>query len=139
MRLPLSFTTLALPLRRKTLSVFLALLAVTCFNTTAALAQERIRSSEAGQYVGKKVTVCGQVASTNFAARSRGRPTFLNLDRPYPNQIFTVVIWGENRAKFGGSPEQLYRSRRICVTGTVSTYRGQPQIVASDPSQIITD
>jgi len=132
------FTRLAF-LRTESLSVLLALLLTTSFQITAALAQERIRPSDAERYIGKRVAVCGQVASANFAARSRGRPTFLNLDRPYPNQIFTIVIWGENRVKFGGSPEQVYRGRRICVTGTISAYRGQPQIVASDPSQIITE
>jgi hypothetical protein len=60
-------------------------------------AQERISPAEAGKYVGKNATVCGQVASSNFASRSRRQPTFLNLDRPYPNQIFTALIWGENR------------------------------------------
>src|SRR3989338_212594 len=117
------FTRLAF-LRTESLSVLLVLLLTTSFQTTVALTQERIRPSDAERYIGKRVTVCGQVASANFAARSRGRPTFLNLDRPYPNQIFTIVIWGENRVKFGGSPEQLYRSRRICATGTISTYRG---------------
>ncbi len=123
-------------LRTESLSILLVLVLIASFQTTAALAQERIRPSDAERYIGKRVTVCGQVASANFAARSRGRPTFLNLDRPYPNQIFTIVIWGDNRAKFGSSPEQFYRGRRICVMGTISSYRGQPQIVASDPSQI---
>ena len=111
------------------LSLFVLLL-------STAVAQEKVSPSEAAKLVGKKATVCGQVASANFAARSRGRPTFLNLDRPYPNQIFTVVIWGQNRAKFSPAPESAYRAKRICVSGTISSYRGQPQIVVSDPSQI---
>jgi hypothetical protein len=41
-----------------------------------------------------------------YAERTRGRPTFLNLDKPYPEQVFTILIWGESRAKFG-APEQL--------------------------------
>jgi len=35
-----------------------------------------------------KTTVCGEVASTHYAVRSRGNPTFINLDKAYPNQIF---------------------------------------------------
>ena len=44
-------------------------------------AQQRILTSEAAKYVGKKATVCGQVASTNYAESNKGSPTFLNLDR----------------------------------------------------------
>ena len=58
------------------------------------LAQERISPSEAKNYVGKSVTVCGKVASTAYATQAAGRPTFINLERPYPNQPFNVVIWG---------------------------------------------
>jgi hypothetical protein len=101
-----------------------------------ASAWGQITPSEASGYIGKRETVCGQVASANFAARSKGRPTFLNLDRPYPNLIFTVVIWGSDRAKFEDAPERTYSGKKICVTGTISSYRGVPQIVVSDPSQI---
>jgi hypothetical protein len=101
-----------------------------------AQAQEWIKPSDALRYVGRAATVCGQVASTNFATRSRGRPTFLNLDRPYPNHIFTVVIWGENRDRFSEAPEQAYRSKRMCVTGTITTSRRLPQILVGNPSQI---
>lgn len=37
--------------------------------------------------------MCGVVASTKHVSTSKGRPTFLNLDKPYPDQPFTVVIW----------------------------------------------
>jgi micrococcal nuclease len=62
----------------------------------------------------------------------------LNLDKPYPQQIFTVVIWGSTRGKFG-MPETDYKGKRICVTGKVAEYRGVPEIVADDPHQIILD
>lgn len=101
-----------------------------------ALAQERITPAEASKYVGKTVTVCGKVCSATNATRSKGRPTFLNLDRAYPNQIFTALIWGENRGKFSTPPERAYNGERICVTGTVSSYRSQAQIVVKNPSQI---
>jgi hypothetical protein len=73
----------------------------------------------------------GLAASTRYAATSRGKPTFLNLDKPYPIHVFTVLIWGENRAKFE-TPEEKYRDRQICVTGKITEYRGPPEIVLSD-------
>ena len=55
------------------------------------------------------------VASSKFAQDSNRSPTFLNLDRPYPNQVFTAVIWGADRGKFKESPEVAFQrtSRRV--------------------------
>ena len=100
-----------------------------------ALAQTSISAADAKNHVGERATVCGEVASTHYAASSRGNPTFINLDKPYPNQIFTVLIWGTNRPKFG-DPEEVYRSKHICVTGKISDYKGAPEIIAYEPSQI---
>ena len=80
-------------------------------------------------------TVCGEVATGRYAERTRGRPTFLNLDKPYPDQVFTILIWGESRAKFG-TPEQSLLHKRVCVSGSIREYGGKPEIVASEPSQI---
>ena len=99
------------------------------------LAQTSISAAEAKNHVGERATVCGEVASVHYAARSRGNPTFINLDKPYPNQIFTVLIWGSDRPKFG-DPEEAYRSKHICVTGKISDYKGVPEIVAREPEQI---
>jgi len=99
------------------------------------LAQTSISAAEAKKHVGEKATVCGEVASTHYATSSRGNPTFINLDKSYPNQIFTVLIWGTNRPKFG-DPEEAYRSKHICVTGKISDYKGVPEIIAYEPSQI---
>jgi hypothetical protein len=67
--------------------------------------------------------------------RSQSQPTFLNLDEPYPRQIFTIVIWGGDRAKFG-EPEKTYRDKSVCVSGRIRDFRGVPEIAASAPSQI---
>ncbi|MGA2336748.1 MAG: hypothetical protein ABSG08_15380 [Terriglobales bacterium] len=102
---------------------------------TLVHAQSSISAAEAKNHVGEKTTVCGDVASAHYAARSRGNPTFINLDQPYPNQIFTVLIWGSDRPKFG-DPEGAYRDKHICVTGKISDYKGVPEIIAYEPSQI---
>ena len=96
---------------------------------------KRITAAEAKDHVGERATVCGQVASTRYADRSKGQPTFLNLDAAYPRQIFTIVIWGSDRSKLG-EPEKEYRDRRVCATGVIKSYRGRPEIDASDPRQI---
>ncbi len=123
-------------MRRITTVSIAVIVFLACYLTSPA--QERITPADAANYVGKNVTVCGKVASATYAARSKGRPTFLNLDRPYPNQIFTALIWGESRGKFSTPPDKAYSGKQICVTGVISTYRNQPQIVVKEPSQIST-
>lgn len=100
-----------------------------------AYGQNSITAAEAKNHIGENATVCGQVESTHYAFRARGQPTFINLDKPYPSPIFTIVIWGSERPKFG-TPEEKYSGKHICVTGRISLYRGAPETVASEPSQI---
>ncbi len=100
------------------------------------LAGEVITTSQAIQYVGTNQTVSGRVVSVRYAAGSKGKPTFLNLDKPYPEQIFTVVIWGSDRSKFPEPPEKLYQGKKIRVTGLIKVYRGIPEITISSPEQI---
>ncbi len=80
--------------------------------------------------------MCGKVASTHFASKSKGEPTFLNLDEPYPKEVFTVLIWGSDRAKFG-TPEAKYKDAQVCVTGKITSHREKPEIIATEPSQIV--
>jgi DNA/RNA endonuclease YhcR with UshA esterase domain len=125
-------------MKRKVTRLFLVaslVIAATLCIWTQTLVAENMTAAEAKNHIGETATVCGEVASMRYAASSRGQPTFINLDKPYPNQIFTVVIWGSDRAKFG-EPENTYRDKSVCVTGRIREYRGVPEVVASGPGQI---
>jgi DNA/RNA endonuclease YhcR with UshA esterase domain len=108
-----------------------------CLFTVFAVGQgnKKIPASEAGQHIGEHAAVCGVVASSRYLSNSRSKPTFLNLGRPYPNQDYTVVIWPEDRPQFG-RPEDTYLGKNICVTGEISSYRGMPEVVVRNPTQI---
>jgi DNA/RNA endonuclease YhcR with UshA esterase domain len=122
--------------RRKALVILILVIASLTFQAQwGAAATSTLTSAEASRHTGEAATVCGTVASATYAARSRGGPTFLNLDKPYPDHIFTIVIWREHRAAFG-NPETRYAGKRLCVSGVITDYRGRPQIVVRDPSQI---
>jgi DNA/RNA endonuclease YhcR with UshA esterase domain len=95
----------------------------------------KISAAQASSHVGEQAVVCGLVASAKYAARSKGTPTFINLDEPYPNEVFTALIWGEDRPKFG-RPEDMLYGKRICVSGIVESYRGVPEIVVRTTRQI---
>lgn len=101
-----------------------------------AVAQSgHITAAEAKNHVGEKATVCGKVVSARFAKESKGQPTFLNLDQPFPNHIFTIVVWGSDREKFGAI-EVKYSVKEVCVTGKISNFQGKPEIAVDDPNQI---
>jgi hypothetical protein len=96
--------------RRKTMRLMTAAGLVLLCATTAA---QTIPASEAAKHVGERGTVCGRIASEHKSTSSRGTPTFINLDKPYPNQVFTVLTWESNRAKVGAIPCCAPRARSL--------------------------
>ena len=111
------------------------LLGLAALIQTGPASAQTITAAEAKNHIGETATVCGKVVSAHYAASSRSRPTFLNLDEPYPRQVFTIVIWGSDRAKFS-KPEETYQGKYACATGKITEYRGVPQVVATEPAQI---
>jgi len=116
--------------------IILSIFSIHIYTNTIEAKQEHVTADEAKNYIGHIKSVCGKVASTKYAIKSRGEPTFLNLDKPYPNHIFIVLIWGSNRHKFSNPPEVYYREKSICVTGLIQSYKGIPEIIIEEPKQI---
>jgi hypothetical protein len=94
-----------------------------------------LAAEDAVHHVGETATVCGAVASAKFDAELQSQPTFLDFGKPYPDQVFTAVIFGADRTKFG-SPEISLRGKRVCVTGKIQDQHGLPEIVLGDPKQL---
>ena len=109
---------------------FLLFVALTTLGMQARTAT--ISAKDASSHIGERATVCGVVASTHRARSA----TFLNLDKPYPNHIFTAVIFADDRGAFG-SPEVTLSGKRICVRGKIKKYKGHAEIILKNPSQII--
>ena len=74
------------------------------------------------------MTVCGRIASEHIATSSRATPTFIYLDKPYPDRVFAVLVWESDRASVGAIPS----SGMLCATGVIASYRGTPEIVVKD-------
>jgi micrococcal nuclease len=89
---------------------------------------------EAVDHVGE-TAVCGLVASARYVPQAPQSPTFLDLGKPFPNQIFSVVIFGSDRSKFG-APETSMLDNSICVTGTIFLYQGKPKTILHDLRQL---
>lgn len=86
---------------------------------------------EAAKHVGQKAIVKGRIIGT----RNTGTICFLNFHPNYREHL-SLVIYGENFAKFPTSPETLYKDKDVEVTGFITQYQGRPQIIVSDPSEI---
>ncbi len=85
---------------------------------------------------GKEARICGKVVSTH---RSKKGNVFLNLDKSFPNQIFSVSIWKSDVVNFSYKPEVFLKSRLVCVTGKISDYQGVPSMNVARPEQIEVD
>ena len=89
------------------------------------LPRGHFNTKQAKLYVGQgdKITVCGKVVS---ARRSRKGNILMNLDRAYPNEVFTVFIRKENLANFSYDPEEAWKGKYIKVTGEVAELGSTP-------------
>lgn len=72
---------------------------------------------------GQKKEICGTVVSTHY---SKNKHTFLNLDKAFPNQIFSLTIWNSNLHNFSYQPHIELKNKKVCVKGKISDNKGVP-------------
>jgi len=116
------------------------LVAILFFNATTpglAVDYEIVPANEAIHYVGELATVCGTIVDTRYSVKSRGRPTYLNFEQPYPDNLFTAVVWGEHRKNFDYPPEKL-KGKQVCVYGMVSLHKKKARMKLVLPKQVIS-
>jgi endonuclease G len=99
------------------------------------LAKGRYNTLQAYEFADtkKKIEVCGTVVST---FKSKNNNIFVNLDKKYPNTIFTLTIWARNAANFSYPPEQDLLNERICVKGEVNMRENVMQMNLINEKQI---
>jgi hypothetical protein len=85
---------------------------------------------EAGDYLGKEITVKGFVADVYQSEKV----AYLNFVQKFPNNPFTAVIFASRFSSFKDIGK--YEMQDVEVTGRVSTFKGKPQIILDGPSQI---
>lgn len=90
----------------------------------------------AGKIMGKgtQVTVVGTVVS---ARRSRKGNILINLDRRFPNQIFTVFIRKSDVLNFAYDPEKELVGKQIYVTGAVESLGGTATMYVKREDSIV--
>ncbi|MBC7933931.1 MAG: DNA/RNA non-specific endonuclease [Rhizobacter sp.] len=94
------------------------------------LAQEKLErnhfnTSIAKQWVGQnqEVSVCGTVVGARL---SRAGNVLINLDKQFPNQVFTVFVKKEDIVNFNYDLTEVLKNKVICVKGKVMNQGGTP-------------
>ncbi len=83
------------------------------------LSKKQINTIQAYDYIdsGKNIEVCGTVVSTH---KSKKGNVFVNLDKQFPNQVFTLTIWSRASENFSYPPNTELQSKRVCAYGKVT-------------------
>ena len=108
-----------------------------CLMSSVFFAQDTISAGQTTDFVDKIVLVKGKVAS--FRAAKDGKNTnYLNIDKPYPNAEFTVVL-SNNYLLEKSIKIEDFDQKNICVYGKITIYKNDPKKVPQmfNPDKII--
>lgn len=99
------------------------------------LGKDRYNTLQAYDFIdtGKKVEICGTVVST---FKSKKNNVFVNLDKKFPNTVFTLTIWARSQANFSYPPEKELLNLKVCARGEVSRREGVMQMNITNEKQI---
>lgn len=99
------------------------------------LPKNHFNTVQAKLYSGKneRIEVCGTVVSTKLSSKGN---VFLNLDKAFPNQIFTVSIFKDNLSNFSYAPHEELVGKTICVSGKVNDFNGTPSMSVENEQSI---
>jgi DNA/RNA endonuclease YhcR with UshA esterase domain len=89
-------------------------------------------AAEAAKHVGETATITDKVDGVHQSGKDN---IFLNMGGKYSNQAFTAFIPSASAAQF--SNPQQYEGKTVAVSGKITLYRGKPEIIVTNVSQII--
>lgn len=78
-------------------------------------------------------TVCGKVVSTKKIKKGH---VFIDLDKKFPNQVFSVTIFTSSIKNFDYEPEVFLLNQEVCFTGKVGEYHDTPSMVIDHGKQV---
>lgn len=81
----------------------------------------------------KKHTVCGKVVSTKKHKKGH---VFVDLDKKFPHQVFSVSIFESSIKHFDYEPEVYLLNRNVCFTGKIGEYNDTPNMIIEHSKQV---
>ncbi|MGD0207086.1 MAG: hypothetical protein ABSC89_05720 [Verrucomicrobiota bacterium] len=97
---------------------------------TDTSARLKIGAGEADKHYDQEMIVTGKVAQVTI----RPTVTFLNLDKPFPNSPFTVVIFHGHSSFFGDA--NALKGKSIEIRGKIKNYNDKPEIALDSTNQL---
>lgn len=82
---------------------------------------------------GRKHTVCGNVVSTKKHKKGH---VFINLDKKFPNQVFSLSIFESNIKNFDYEPEIYLINKQVCFKGEIGEYGNTPNMIIEHSKQV---
>lgn len=100
--------------------------------TNQIMAKEiKIEAYKTSFYVGSSVMACGTLAQVKHTPKVH----YLNIDKPYPNQSVTFLVWENNyrwfKQRFGSIDNMI--GKRFCARGKIEEYNNGLQIKVNNP------
>jgi len=95
-----------------------------CYNTIMAKGQ---------MGNGRTIRVIGTVVSTKLSSKGN---VFLNLDKQFPNQIFTITIFKDQMINFSYPPDKELQGKKIIVKGKVTNFNGVASMAVENEDDI---
>ena len=90
-----------------------------------AFSQDTISTDKAKDYLDKVAVVKGKVMS--FKLASDGKTTnYINIDKKYPDNIFTIVVTNDYLKKQNIKIEELL-NKQVYIKGKISVYKNDPK------------
>jgi micrococcal nuclease len=99
-----------------------------------AFSQKTIEAKDAAKHINETVTICDKVYGGKYFGNSN--ITLLDVGGAHPNEYLTLVIKGDDNKKFKGHADEIFRNKKICVTGKIIDYKGKPEMEITEPDQI---
>ena len=103
------------------------------FKAKSATLKNGILALDAISMVGKTVTVCEKV----YNVRSTDKITQINLGGKFQNNPLTIIVFAKDYAKFKESYFENLNNKNVCVKGKIELYKNNPQIIISNPIQLV--
>jgi DNA/RNA endonuclease YhcR with UshA esterase domain len=91
---------------------------------------QKIGASEADKYYDKEMIVTGKVAQVTI----RPKVVFLNLDKPFPDSPFTLVIFSSSTNQFGDI--NSLDGKNVEAKGKIKNYHDRPEIILYNTNQL---
>ena len=100
------------------------LLVALIFFTISGFSQDTITSFQAKDFIGKEIFLKGKIASFKMASEGKTN-NYINIDKAYPNNIFTIVIPNKALETLGFKIEES-KDKVIIVKGKIEVYEKDP-------------